>query len=392
MRREEANRGGRPGTRRAFVCFRSRGSPPSSNSSFVFASIAHVLARAPRARRSENSRPREGAPKEMRAGRWDGQVPPLPTAPLRCVRARTMPRDARGPRANARESSGAPLQAPGPRATCANRERGPRGNAVRASRGPRCLFSRVVQEMCSRVCGRERLAANRRSANPDFQRNLEPEKVDSFGERKSFKPRKEPGPVSISLSPHQLHSRLPARARAAAVQHRLFSNLARARSRRPSVFPPAMARGVSKTLSVRPPPQAWLANCLDPSARVVTVSAKEMGAMVVDAAAKSAGRGGGAKRGRGAGSAAKYTVTEKDGFVWVQCDSCSKWRYAPEDKVDKSKPDAKWKVRERTRPTPSRVAAARWFRLAFDPSPPIRPSPTASPLRSHASAVRDDAR
>lgn len=196
MRREEANRGGRPGTRRAFVCFRSRGSPPSSNSSFVFASIAHVLARAPRARRSENSRPREGAPKEMRAGRWDGQVPPLPTAPLRCVRARTMPRDARGPRANARESSGAPLQAPGPRATCANRERGPRGNAVRASRGPRCLFSRVVQEICSRVCGRERLAANRRSANPDFQRNLEPEKVDSFGERKSFKPRKEPGPVS----------------------------------------------------------------------------------------------------------------------------------------------------------------------------------------------------
>ena len=151
---------------------------------------------APRARRSENSRPREGAPKEMRAGRWDGQVPPLPTAPLRCVRARTMPRDARGPRANARESSGAPLQAPGPRATCANRERGPRGNAVRASRGPRCLFSRVVQEICSRVCGRERLAANRRSANPDFQRNLEPEKVDSFGERKSFKPRKEPGPVS----------------------------------------------------------------------------------------------------------------------------------------------------------------------------------------------------
>jgi hypothetical protein len=157
---------------------------------------ARTRPRAESAKERELASPGRSAKKEMRAGRWDGQVPPLPTAPLRCVRARTMPRDARGPRANARESSGAPLQAPGPRATCANRERGPRGDAVRASGGPRCLFSRVVQEICSRVCGRERLAPNRRSANPDFQRNLEPEKVDSFGERKSFKPRKEPGPVS----------------------------------------------------------------------------------------------------------------------------------------------------------------------------------------------------
>ena len=307
-------------------------------------------------------------------------------APGRCLATRVVPE------ANARESSGAALQAPGPRATCANRERGPRGNAVRASRGPRCLFSRVVQEICSRVCGRERLAANRRSANPDFQRNLEPEKVDSFGERKSFKPRKEPGPVSISISPHQLHSRRPARARAAAVQHRLFSNLARARSRRPSVFPPAMARGVSKTLSVRPPPQAWLANCLDPSARVVTVSAKRWarwwwtlrrnprgGAVARSAAGARAPPPSTRSRRRTASSGSSATRAPSGGTP-------------REDKVDKSKPDAKWKVRERTRPTPSRVAAARWFRLAFDPSPPIRPSPTASPLRSHASAVRDDAR
>ena len=121
-----------------------------------------------------------------------------------------------------------------------------------------------------------------------------------------------------------------------------------------------MARGVSKTLTIRPPPQAWLANCLHPGARVVTVSAKEMGA-AVEAASKSAGRGGGVKRGRGEGSGAKYTVTEQDGHIWVQCDECSKWRYAPQDKVDKSKPDAKWKVRaraipeEKTKPKPRRA-------------------------------------
>ena len=52
-----------------------------------------------------------------------------------------------------------------------------------------------------------------------------------------------------------------------------------------------------------------------------------------------------AKRGRGEGSGAKYTVTEQEGFVWVKCDECSKRRYAPEAKAQKSAPDAKWKVR-----------------------------------------------
>ena len=47
-----------------------------------------------------------------------------------------------------------------------------------------------------------------------------------------------------------------------------------------------MARG-AKTLSARPPPQAWLANCLDPTARVVTVSAKELGAMIEAREAKT---------------------------------------------------------------------------------------------------------
>lgn len=204
MRREEANRGGRAGTRRAFVCFRSRGSPPSSNSSFVFASIAHVLARAPRARRSENSRPREGAPKEMRAGRWDGQVPPLPTAPLRCVRARTMPRDARGPRANARESSGAPLQAPGPRATCANRERGPRGNAVRASRGPRCLFSRVVRRFalaCAVGSASRRIDGLRTKT---FKGTSNPRRLIPLGRENLSNLGRNPARSPISLSPHQL--------------------------------------------------------------------------------------------------------------------------------------------------------------------------------------------
>ena len=140
-----------------------------------------------------------------------------------------------------------------------------------------------------------------------------------------------------------------------------------------------MARGVSKTLTIRPPPQAWLANCLHPGARVVTVSAKEMGA-AVEAASKSAGRGGGVKRGRGEGSGAKYTVTEQDGYIWVQCDDCSKWRYAPEDKVDKSRPDAKWKVRAR------------------DPRRQSKPKPRrAHPLPAHPTrllppSVRDDAR
>ena len=108
-----------------------------------------------------------------------------------------------------------------------------------------------------------------------------------------------------------------------------------------------MARG-AKTLSARPPPQAWLANCLDPTARVVTVSAKELGAMIEAREAKtskSAPSRATAKRGRGEGSRAKYTVTEKEGFVWVKCDECSKRRYAPEAKAKKSAPDAKWKVR-----------------------------------------------
>ena len=64
-----------------------------------------------------------------------------------------------------------------------------------------------------------------------------------------------------------------------------------------------MARG-AKTLSARPPPQAWLANCLDPTARVVTVSAKELGAMIEAREAKtpkSAPSRATAKRGRGEG-------------------------------------------------------------------------------------------
>ena len=98
-----------------------------------------------------------------------------------------------------------------------------------------------------------------------------------------------------------------------------------------------MARG-AKTLSARPPPQAWLANCLDPTARVVTVSAKELGAMIEAREAKipkSAPSRATAKRGRGEGSGAKYTVTEQEGFVWVKCDECSKRRYAPEAKAEK---------------------------------------------------------
>ena len=108
-----------------------------------------------------------------------------------------------------------------------------------------------------------------------------------------------------------------------------------------------MARG-AKTLSARPPPQAWLANCLDPPARVVTVSAKELGLMIEAREAKipkSAPSRATAKRGRGEGSGAKYTVTEQEGYVWVKCDECSKRRYAPGAKAEKSKPDAKWKVR-----------------------------------------------
>jgi hypothetical protein len=110
-----------------------------------------------------------------------------------------------------------------------------------------------------------------------------------------------------------------------------------------------MARG-AKTLSARPPPQAWLANCLDPTARVVTVSAKELGLMIEAREAKipkSAPSRATAKRGRGEGSGAKYTVTEQEGYVWVKCDECSKRRYAPGAKAEKSKPDAKWKVRPR---------------------------------------------
>jgi len=93
-----------------------------------------------------------------------------------------------------------------------------------------------------------------------------------------------------------------------------------------------MARG-AKTLSARPPPQAWLANCLDPTARVVTVSAKELGAMIQAREAKTpkAAPRATAKRSRETGSAgAKYTVTEQAGFVWVTCGTCAKKRYALE--------------------------------------------------------------
>tara|TARA_B110000503_G_scaffold64811_1_gene102017 strand:+ start:2652 stop:3137 length:486 start_codon:yes stop_codon:yes gene_type:complete len=93
-----------------------------------------------------------------------------------------------------------------------------------------------------------------------------------------------------------------------------------------------MARG-AKTLSARPPPQAWLANCLDPTARVVTVSAKELGAMIEAREAKTpkAAPRATAKRSRETGSAgAKYTVTEQAGFVWVTCGMCAKKRYALE--------------------------------------------------------------
>lgn len=190
-----------------------------------------------------------------------------------------------------------------------------------------------------------------------------------------------------------------------------------------------MRRGVSSKVVVKPPPQAWLANCLHPT-RVVTVSSAIKAAEALgpyeakdpvggsgagEGKAPKEGRGGGGgergtKRGRGEGSGAKYEVTDKDGFIWVQCDDCSKWcvqqnsslvifrafilkrsvarvggkkhklswnlsqaqegereikkhiwrlnrtrdyrsplsscrRYAPETCVDKSKPDAKWKVR-----------------------------------------------
>ena len=93
-----------------------------------------------------------------------------------------------------------------------------------------------------------------------------------------------------------------------------------------------MARGAN-TLSARPPPQAWLANCLDPTARVVTVSAKELGAMIEAREAKTpkAAPRATAKRSRETGSAgAKYTVTEQAGFVWVTCGTCAKKRYALE--------------------------------------------------------------
>ena len=113
----------------------------------------------------------------------------------------------------------------------------------------------------------------------------------------------------------------------------------------------------TKVMAVRPPPQAWLANCLHPT-RVVTVSSanKALGLEAIvggaggaggagdgktaggagggggsGAGSKGVGGGGGGgegrgtKRGRGEGSGAKYEVTEQDGFIWVQCDDCSKW-------------------------------------------------------------------
>ena len=104
-----------------------------------------------------------------------------------------------------------------------------------------------------------------------------------------------------------------------------------------------MRRGANtKVPAVRPPPQSWLANCLHPT-RVVTVSSvnKAVGVEAVTVAGggdcKTAGGAGGAgskaggagdrgtKRGRGEGSGAKFEVTEQDGFIWVQCDDCSKW-------------------------------------------------------------------
>ena len=96
---------------------------------------------------------------------------------------------------------------------------------------------------------------------------------------------------------------------------------------------------------MRPPPQAWLANCLHPT-RVVTVSSVNKAVGVEEdpevavggggdgktaggagGAGSKAGGGGdrGTKRGRGEGSGAKFEVTEQDGFIWVQCDACSKW-------------------------------------------------------------------
>lgn len=107
-----------------------------------------------------------------------------------------------------------------------------------------------------------------------------------------------------------------------------------------------MARGANmKTMTVRPPPRAWLANCLHPT-KVVTVSAKPHaggglagpgtggdggkaaggGQGAKDAGADAGDRGGrGTKRGRGEGSGAKFEVTEQDGYIWVQCDDCTKW-------------------------------------------------------------------
>lgn len=110
-----------------------------------------------------------------------------------------------------------------------------------------------------------------------------------------------------------------------------------------------MRRGANtKVTAARPPPQAWLANCLHPT-RVVTVSAKAVviglepvaggedggktagktagGAGGSGAAPKGGGGGGerGTKRGRGEGSGAKFEVTAQDDFIWVQCDDCSKW-------------------------------------------------------------------
>jgi hypothetical protein len=66
---------------------------------------------------------------------------------------------------------------------------------------------------------------------------------------------------------------------------------------------------------------------------VVTVSAKELGAMIEAREAKTpkAAPRATAKRSRETGSAgAKYTVTEQAGFVWVTCGTCAKKRYALE--------------------------------------------------------------
>ena len=138
-----------------------------------------------------------------------------------------------------------------------------------------------------------------------------------------------------------------------------------------------MARGVSKA-TVRPPPQAWLANCLH-AAKVVTVSGpykppppskpSEAKASKETAAKKEAG----VKRPRGESAETKFRTTERDGYGWLQCDSCQKWRYAPETCVTD-----KWTVRAariaRRVVRPIVVFVARATRIKPNRLATIRPS------------------